>query len=452
MNNVMKKLLGSERSEVVLRVGSLLLFLFLWYAVGVKFDGDSAGYIEGHFLRSPLYPLIIRAFALLDDSLHLLILFQLLLGLCAIHVFLHTIRKIFDFGFVAAVVVFLFISLPYYFVTLKQQFYIGNVILTGALCYPLFLLAASAIVQAVLRPRLRYYLYFILLTALLILTRRQFLFLYPFFVLVWLTLFVQKERVRFSRWLLLAVFVLSIVATNLIERTYQYIRHGAFSTVPFTGRQLLVMPMFVAKADDGNLFDVAEQREIFTRIYGELEDEKISFAHHGATALHLYSMYEQHYNDVSHHVIPRAAREVMGAGYDEYAMDETTTRMSLVLIRHNLKDYLKLYLKNIEVNAGKKAFVLFLLLLFVLTGIHYIKHRSRVSLIVLLALILQFGNYMLIALVEPIIWRYTVYTNQVLFVLLALCVTHRPPVRDTRGIPDDLRFSAIHRNTEGARR
>lgn len=76
-------------------------------------------------------------------------------------------------------------------------------------------------------------------------------------------------------------------------------------------------------------------------------------------------------------------------------------------------------------NSGKKPFVLFLFLVFILTFISYIKHRSKVLLILLFALIMQLGNYMLIALVEPIIWRYTIYTNQVLFVLLALCVANR---------------------------
>ena len=289
----------------------------------------------------------------------------------------------------------------------------------------LFLLASAAIFHAVIQQKLRYYLYFVLLTALLILTRRQFLFLYPFFALVWLTLFFQKERIEFSRMILLAVFVFSIIATNMIEKTYHYIKHDRFSTVPFTGRQLLVMPMLVARESDKDIFAEEEQRDIFMHIYDELVSEEITFSHNGSTALNAYNVYERYYNDISHHVIPRSAQKVLGARYDEYKMDACTVQMSLVLIRHNLKDFLKLYLKNIEMNSGKKPFVLFLFLVFILTFISYIKHRSKVLLILLFALIMQLGNYMLIALVEPIIWRYTIYTNQVLFVLLALCVANR---------------------------
>lgn len=112
----------------------------------------------------------------------------------------------------------------------------------------------------------------------------------------------------------------------------------------------------------------------------------------------------------------------MGTQYDEYEMNALTSQISLVLIKHNFKDFLKLYLKNIEVNSGKKPFVLFLILVFTLTLIDYVRRRSKVSLILLFALILQLGNFMLIALVEPIIWRYTVYTNQVLFTVMALCI------------------------------
>ena len=97
-------------------------------------------------------------------------------------------------------------------------------------------------------------------------------------------------------------------------------------------------------------------------------------------------------------------------------------------------------------NAGGKTFVLFLLLVFALTGIHYTTRRSRSSLILLFALIMQFGNYMLIALVEPVLWRYNVYTNQVLFTLLALSVVYKPLAKDTIGTSDDLSIPAVHRN------
>jgi hypothetical protein len=417
-----KKLLGTERSELVLRVGSLVVFLFLWLAVGVRFDGDSGSYIDGTLLRSPLYPLIIDIFSFIDSSLNVLILFQLLLGLAAIHVFLRTMRQIFDFSFITSTVVLVFISLPYYFITVRLRFFIGNLIMTEAICYPLFLLAAAAIFHALIQKKLRFYLYFILITTFLILTRRQFLFLYPFFGLVWLTLFLQKEKIEFSRLMLLVIFIFSIIATNMIEKTYQYIKHDRFSTVPFTGRQLLVIPMFVANESDKNLFAEEKQRDIFVHIYDEMVGEGLAFIHKGSPSIDTYNVYERYYNHVSHDIIPRSARRVMGKQYDEYEMNALTSQMSLVLIKHNFKDFLKLYLKNIEVNSGKKPFVLFLILVFTLTLIDYVRRRSKVSLILLFALILQLGNYMLIALVEPIIWRYTVYTNQVLFTVMALCI------------------------------
>ena len=431
MTAFIKKLLGAEKSELVLRVGSLLVFLFLWFAVGVKLDADSGSYIDGSILRSPLYPLIIQLFSFIDSSLNILILFQLLLGLFAVHTFMHALRRIFNIGFITSVVVLIFISLPYCFITAKQRFFIGNLIMTGSICYPLFLLASAAIIHAVIQQKLRYYLYFILLTALLILTRRQFLFLYPFFALVWLTLYLQKEQIEFSRLILLAVFIFSIIATNMIEKTYQYIKHDKFSTVPFTGRQLLVMPMFVAKESDKNLFPTEKQRDIFIHIYDEMVNEEITFIHNGSTTINAYNVYERYYNIISHHTIHQSAQKVVGAQYDEYEMDACTVQMSLVLIRHNFKDYLKLYLKNIEMNSGKKPFVLFLFLVFIVTCISYMKHRSKVLLILLFALILQLGNYMLIALVEPIIWRYTIYTNQVLFSILALCVAYKPRSQHT---------------------
>ncbi len=445
-----KKLLGPTKSELYLRLGSLLVFLFLWYAVGVRYEGDSGSYIDAHIVRSPLYPLIIQFFGFFDSSLNLLVLFQLLFGLYAIHTFLITMREIFGFGFLISLAVSVFISYPYFFITVKQRFFIGNLIMTGAICYPLFLLATASIFRAVMRQKLRYYLYFILLTALLILTRRQFLFLYPFFGIVWLTLLLQKERILFSRLLLLAVFVFSIVATNLIEKTYQYIQDGRFSTIPFTGMQLLVMPMLVANESDEYLFRDEAQREIFRGIYNEMAAREITFNDLGSISLNLYNTYANYYDQISHHVIPQTVKDVLGEDYDSYEMDSRTVQMSLVLIKHHFKNYLKVYLKNIETNSGKKAFIMFWLLVSAIAFINYMTRRSGLSMILLFALIMQYGNYMLIALVEPIIWRYTIYTNQVLFALLALFVTCEPVANSLNGKPDRLHLPAKRQRGEGA--
>ena len=421
---------------MVLRSSSFVVFIFIWLSAGVRLEGDSGSYIDGSILRSPLYPLIIKLFSSIDSSLYLLIFFQLMLGLFAIHMFLDALRKIFDLDFIVQALVLAFIALPYYFITVNQRFFIGNLIMTESICYPLFLLAAAAIIRAAIEQRLRFYLHFILLTALLVLTRRQFLFLYPFFVIVWLTLFFQKERIPFSRLMLMGVFILSIIATNLLERTYQYIRDDRFRTIPFTGRQLLVIPMFVAREDDKDLFDDEDRRDIFSLIYRYMADEEITSTDLGSVSLNVYNAYERHYNHISHYLIPGSARAVLGERYDEYRMDEHAVQISLALIKRHFKDYLRVYLKNIEVNSGKKAIVFFFFFLFVLTLINYTRLRSKILLILLFAFIMQMGNYMLIALVEPIIWRYTVYTNQVLFVLVALCVANRAGSKGIGNITD----------------
>jgi hypothetical protein len=418
---LVKRLLGDDKGQIVLRLSSFVVFIFIWLSAGVRLEGDSGSYIDGSILRSPLYPLIIKLFSSIDGSLYLLILFQLLLGLYAIHIFLGALRKIFDFDIIIQTLVLAFIALPYYFITVNQRFFIGNLIMTESICYPLYLLASAAIIRAVIEQRLKFYLHFVLLMALLILTRRQFLFLYPFFAIVWLALFIQKEKIPFSRFVLLGIFILSIIATNMLERTYQYVRHDRFTTIPFTGRQLLVIPMFVAREDDKDLFNDEERRDIFSLVYKYMADEDIAFSELGSISLNVYSAYERHYNHISHYLIPGSAQAVLGDRYDEYAMDEHAVKISLALMKRHFKDYLRVYLKNIEVNSGRKAIVFFFFFLFVLTLINYIRLRSKVLLILLFAFIMQLGNYMLIALVEPIVWRYTVYTSQVMFVLIALC-------------------------------
>lgn len=428
---VINRILGKERVERVFRAATLLFFLLLWFWKGVELLNDSGGYIDGAIIRSPLYPLIIRLFSLIDSSLNLLALFQLLFGLFAIHTLLNTLRKFFYFGYITSVIVFIFISLPYYFVTPNQKFLIGNSIMSGAICYPLFLMAASALCRTLTDNKLRFYIYFIIISALLVITRRQFLFMYPFFALLWLSLFIRKEKADFSRWALLGVFFISIIAADVIERTYQYVKFDEFSYAPFTGRQILVMPMFVASDSDTILFEKGSRRDIFKHIYGKMSEEEITFEHRGFTSSNLYEAYERYYNPISHRVIPAAAEKIMGKRYTEHKMDDYTVQISLTLIKKNLIRFIKLYLKNIEVNIGNKPILLFLLLIFLLSLIRFIRVRSKPALLILFALILQFGNFLLIAFAEPIIWRYTMYTNHLLYTILALSVLYKP-----KGLPE----------------
>jgi len=442
---IINALFGEQRKEQIFRAASLLFFLSLWFWKGAVLLRDSGGFIDGRIIRSPLYPLIINIFSFLDDSLKLLVLFQLLLGLFAVHHLLITLKKIFNFGYITSVILFLFLTLPYYFITLNQKLLIGNSVMSGAVCYPLFLLAIWAVFRAIIHKQMRYYIYFILISTLLVLTRRQFLFLYPFFIILWLSLFLQKGITDFSKWHLIIIFILSIITADLLERTYQYVKFNEFSNTPFTGRQVLVLPMFVAEKDDVGLFEDQQQRDIFRYVYREMADKEITFRDKGFNFLNLYRTYEQHYNQISHHVIPPAAEEVLGEQYTEHRMDDATVQISLTLIKHHFMNFIKLYLKNIEVNIGNKSIASFLVLLFILGLIYYIKTRSELALIILLSLILQFGNYMLIAAAEPIIWRYTFYTNQIFYSVLALAAVYGPGKQNTaeKGVSNDEESSML---------
>jgi len=302
-----------------------------------------------------------------------------------------------------------------------------------------------ALCRALRAERTGHYIYFILISTLLVLTRRQFLFLYPFFIILWLSLFLQKGITDFSKWHLIIIFILSIITADLLERTYQYVKFNEFSNTPFTGRQVLVLPMFVAEKDDVGLFEDQQQRDIFRYVYREMADKEITFRDKGFNFLNLYRTYEQHYNQISHHVIPPAAEEVLGEQYTEHRMDDATVQISLTLIKHHFMNFIKLYLKNIEVNIGNKSIASFLVLLFILGLIYYIKTRSELALIILLSLILQFGNYMLIAAAEPIIWRYTFYTNQIFYSVLALAAVYGPGKQNTaeKGVSNDEESSML---------
>ena len=113
-----------------------------------------------------------------ENEFRFLVLLQLMLGFYAALSCAATFKKLYNLSKGLEWVVGLVLLFPYF----VNRF--GNTLLTEALCYPLFLLAFSALLQGLLLKQMRFFAKLMVLMGLLILTRNQFLFLYPLMVLV----------------------------------------------------------------------------------------------------------------------------------------------------------------------------------------------------------------------------------------------------------------------------
>lgn len=383
-----------------------VLFIFL-YLKGPILHPDSGGYIHNATIRSPLYPFILSIYTYFWGSqFQALLFFQLLGGFMAVYFTAHTFRCIFKLPAFLFFLITLVLCSPYYGPGL-----FGNAILTEALCYPLFLLMFAFLLRGLAEKKQGNLYCALFITVLLVLTRGQFLFLFPAFaiILLWISLFERRS----FRWIPLGIyFILSIVSSHLLEKTYQYYYHGQFARVPFTGMQLVVAPLYLSKAEDSVFLKTKLEQDLFKDVWTQMKKKKLHFASlnsDGYFHVNTYTHFNNHYNDICWGTVsPLLSKHKLTTPYQ---IDATLTQMGTSLIFNNLKGFFTLYCLNILFNLGGLYYALLIMVTGFAAVTIFVKTRSTVSMAYLLITLLTAGNYFLIALVEPVLRRYSAYTD-----------------------------------------
>lgn len=398
--------------------GLLLFGIFIaLYMQGPILQPDSSGYLNNATIRSPLYPIILNIYRLFFTHFQVLIALQLLFGFTAAYYTASCLRTAFSFPKVVFWVILVILLSPYYGPGL-----FGNAILTEALCYPLFLLMFSFLIQGLLYQKNKYIIFSMGFVGLLVLTRGQFLFLYPAFAIILGFLFFFTKK-QFKIGLLALSLVILILTANLFERTYQYLYHGKFAQVPFTGVQLVIAPLYLAHADDSKYLKSETQKAFFKDVYAAMLSKKINFPSLDTDSYFHQAVYH-HFYDNYNLICWGTLSSLQGKSkYNldtPYKIDSFFTEMGLNLILNNLKGFFILYLMNVIFNLGGLYYSLFVLAVTLIAFYCYIKNRSPLSMITLVVSLLTAGNYLLVALVEPVLRRYSVYTDVLLISILLI--------------------------------
>lgn len=410
----------------------ILLFIALWLQ-GPWLQTDSQSYLTKSPIRSALYPLLLQLNTwLFPGQWGGLVFVQLALGFYSAYFTASKLKKLFALNHWLSSLLMILFLIPYY-----GPLKFGNSILSEALCYPIFLFAFSYLLEGLFQRKTKSLLYFLGLTSLLILTRRQFLFLYPVFTCVLIYLGVVHRK-QFKLSLLTIAFALSILGTHLLERTYQYFNHNHFTTIPFTGMQLIVAPLYLSTPNDAALFENTLEKIIFLEIQEKMQAKHLSYQtintspHFNLTIypqflnLAVYPHYFENYGPICWEVLFPVINEIdenNNLYLNHYDRDTLLIKMALTLIQVHLKEYLALYISNIIFNLGGLFPTLLFVLMAFLAFVYHCLRRDDLSLGLVVTFLLTFGNYFLIAIVEPILIRYSIYTNTLLLGMLTIALS-----------------------------
>lgn len=398
----------------------IIVFIYHLYK-GMNITRDTSGYIETEPIRSAGYSSLIIFFQFIFEKQFLFIIFlvQLAILLFSIYYFLSFIKKRFQ---LTSFVVFL-ISIIFYFYYYR---YGGN-ISTEPLSYAFFLLFIKFLLEAILESKEKSLLISYGLLIVLVLIRGQFYFLYPVVIVVLLFLFFKNHEWKFLLKYL-SYFIIIIIISNLLDKTYHYIRHDKFVGTPFTGLQLVSDALYVSKLSDSIAFD-GVNKEMYIKIYQKITDQGLTLESlNKKSPSEIIFHYNHAYNEISH----RNAKVVVGSYFENSEdinywkkIDETTIEMSKKLISKNPIKFLKLYVYDILRNGflSNVFLIFFVIVLIYSMSFIYKSPNSELYVFLVLASLMVIFNYLLVALVEPILDRYSFYSSIIYFTSLFIIVS-----------------------------
>ncbi len=463
----------------LLDVFLLAAFALISLQRGVLLDNDSPSYINSYPYRSLMYPFIIDIYQFvvgviggtsviegtsmyqwnhleeLDDLKEKLkkefigmAVIQLTVGMASIIYVARKLRRYLEFNTAIYALVIAIFLIPY-------VIGFGNIIMTEAWAYPVFLVSMVLLIEALIHKKLRHFVYFFIAISILIMIRRQFLFVYPviFVLLTYISIFLKD---KFSnKALIFVLFITSIIATNLIERTYSYVKFGHFETTPFGGFNLITPHFYLSHASDAEIFDDELEHNLFEQTHAILRktyslsynpDNENASGYVDFENSTLFTPAEkeailkriedftgegwpenppdllQHYKTSYSIITWRALRKVADAyGIDDwYEFDRIVTGMAIKMMLNRPKEAALFWLKIFTHNYGG-----YLITLLYLVGVFYciwcnIKHKDNLSLVALAIFMMDWANIGLVSLVEPVLLRYSMYTDAFTYIIMVV--------------------------------
>jgi hypothetical protein len=408
---------------------------------GVDICGDAFGHLRMSPFYYPLYCLFLRAYLLFfsEGTWRPLFFIQIVLGMTGALFFVYALQRTFSWKKTRWVELFLFLLCisPNYVDCWPTW---CGTLWSEALAYPLWLFAAGNIVIFFGESSFKACRRFFLLVGLLVLARRQFIFLYPVMVLFLIGLFTFLKSLveKKQRWPLVLYTILSVGITDLAERGYRLVVHGAFATSPILGAQLIVAPVLFIGQQGVDYLQDPKEKAIYTEICTDMKKRIFRDCRGYLVSLNkTHSVFEYSYYHLYcfSSAFSRAKEKERGKYKNDierlWATDKTLTRMAICLILHHPFTYLRYlgrtflfaYFTPSRLSVG--GFFLLFIGFFCLCIFFFQHIPSRYRILLGSAGVLFFANVFSLELVQCLCTRYTLYTDVFLGAIIIAIVAER---------------------------
>ncbi|XPV77163.1 MAG: hypothetical protein ACNI27_04385 [Desulfovibrio sp.] len=394
-------------------LGALGALLFgVQFFRGPIISGDSLAYINSRPHIPPFYPIVVSFNKLILGEYYAwgVLFIQLALGFIGIWLCGKTLCRVFHVSGLARILTFFFLAVPYF-----APSPVGNLLLTEGVCYPIFLMVLSATVNYAYSGTLKPLVYALLGLVVLGLTRGQFLFMYPvFFVLIVFATIKHGNAMRSLAAVLLLVGAFGLLQVG--EKGYNYLKHGSFERVPFTGIQLFVPNGYMASMQDVSVLKDAPQRAFFEEYIHTTTEQGWNVSFYPKSRFNKAHLvhFGQFYGPSARAGLKIAEKYFVVSGMTDMersvAIDEELIDISLQLMKAYPKRFAVYYIEAIVKALGN-----YLPALFFFASLGYallLAFRSEAKFAIGCAVLMgaHLANIGLIAVVEPVQTRYAMYT------------------------------------------
>lgn len=405
----------SSKTLSIVLISSILSLVFV-AIYGVNFNPDSYSYLNNEYVRPPAYPLIIDLLEIFFGKYNLKILafVQIFFWLIISIYFSQTLCELFSIHRNYQFLFLLILILP-----LNPQQQYGNSILTESFSYVCCILVFLNTYNSYALNRTKY-LFYLFLTLFFALTlRHQMVFLNFALFAVGLIILIVKEYKK--AFLLFMISVLSFIFASLINKSYSMKNFDNFEENKRIGLQLIVLPLF--NLEESTLLKInANERKAIIEMKNLLKTIDPYSNKENLTKIKP-SKIINHYADSYNSIISYSILPVVEKYYPNITnkqRDDRLIELSLLILTASIKNEplktIKIYFSNI-IQLGFFGPLWFLICLFIsfFSLINFYQKKSSINFLILFLCLGQFINILLVSIFEPVLFRYSFYTN------LSLC-------------------------------
>lgn len=474
-NKNMSQIEGQKGAKQWVLLGAFLSFFgLLWFLAPIGIYPDSGSYIAMQAGREPLYPLFLLVFRLifrekdtivwlaasgqLDSekaihyinkwpALHVSTLVQSLFAALACYYLVRVVQRIFRLNLFLTVLTALCALIPYILTPLASSSHmvLNKAVLTEGITFPFFMLFTALMLQGLFAEkdygvngqRRKYYSLGFLCALLLVLTRNQMLVVFAAWCAVICFEILRSRSLRLV-FVLFGAVLLFLGGRAGVNHIYNSTVHQGYVGADTGSYNMLTTFLYLSDAENAELFDDKEQKELFLTMHEQMEAEGMTLAAAPKGILGRAYHYEEYYDIIGFQIqqpclFGYAEKKGIPEGEALNEVVQVAASMNQTLFPAVKGAYVSNYFATVVSGLTRSVsasgivmgiYSIFIYLLAVVLMIYLYKKdkASKAALLMAFALMMICANVFATAIMIMCLSRYMIYNTALFYIAGLMCL------------------------------